>query len=108
MEKRVRRVVERPQGAGEIYRGDKKIGDVSYSLIVEKEYIIEDSFGSPPIEIESMGSINGTITFFGQDVGFMPEGTFQLKLKDGRELGVSLLPGHKTYRIAVSDSSKFR
>lgn len=107
MEKKIRRVVERPSGTGTLFRKEDPIGKVSYNLTVSKEFIVIENFGEDRSEVEGMGEINGTVTFFGDGVGFMPEGNFRLKLEDGRELVIFLHPGQKTHKIAVRDASNF-
>ena len=62
-------------GIGKIFN-DEMIDNVRYYLVALKEYVINDSFGGSQTEIEGMEEVNGTVTFFGRGIGFMPDADF--------------------------------
>jgi hypothetical protein len=110
MERRERRIVEKPRGAGKIKKGDEIIAEVFYTIIVTKEVIfIDNSDGHT--EVDGVGQINGNLKFVIKEKEIDPEGVYTLELADGREFDISIPFANfqsKDYEFIVRDGKNFK
>ena len=111
MERREWRIVERPHGVGNLKKGKGAIAGVIYSIIVKKEIIIIDNFGSDRQEIDGMGRIEGNLRFIDKSIKVGIEEIFTLELSDGREFDISIdmtNPLVTDYKFIIRDAKGFK
>lgn len=110
MERRKRRVVERPQGVGELKKGDETVATVSYSIIVKKIVIISDTFDGHS-EIDGIGEIDGSLRFIEKYQKINDDEIYTLYLSDGREIDISILLANfpsKDYEFVLRNGNRFK
>ena len=110
MEKKVRRIVEKPCGAGELKKGNEIIAGVLYSITVMREVIIIDNFDGHS-EVDGVGQVNGSLKFIEKDKKINPEEVYTLWLADGREIDISIPLANfpsKDYEFIVRDGNRFK
>ena len=110
MERRVKRIVERPHGVGELKKGNEIIAAVIYSMTVMREMIIIDNFDGRT-EVDGVGQINGSLKFIEKDKIIDQEEVYTLWLADGREIDISLPLANfpsKDYEFIVRDGNRFK
>lgn len=97
MEKREKKIVDTLKGMGKLRKGDQIIAEVTYVVLVLKEFITVDPFGSSPKLVEGMGQIKGTYRIFNPTEKVKPDETYTLELSDGKKIDTIMpsliLPG---------------
>jgi len=110
MERRERRIVERPHGVGELKKDNEIIAEVRYFMRVTRDVIITDNFDGHS-EIDGMGQIDGSLQFIEKNKEINSEEIYTLSLIDGREIDISIpladFP-NKEYKFIVRDGNKVK
>jgi hypothetical protein len=94
---RWRKVVETPEGLGQVSRGGTVVAAVRYALRVEVEELVAKTFGGhPKAQLGQRTLVTGRISISEGDpghpaVGVTPAETMTLLLEDGRALDFSII-----------------
>jgi len=85
-ERRETRRIDTLKGIGKLRKSDQIIAEVTYVIFLYKEFIIVDSFGSSPKEVEGMGHIKGNFKIIMAFQEIKPNEVYTLELTDGRRI----------------------
>ena len=91
-ERREMRIIDTLKGIGRLRKGDQIIAEATYVISVFKEFIIVDTFGSPPKEVEGMGHIKGSFRVINPVQKVKPDEVYILELSDGRKIHTMMPP----------------
>jgi len=96
--------LESPEGVGEVWQGDKRIAQVEYSLDVQKEIIITESFDGTN-ELEGKSFISGSIFVLEGEKHLIGRDILTLYMQDGRKIDffvTNISPPDKNMQIQLT------